>query len=78
MKKRLLALLCVTAMALSLVACGGSKEAATTTEKAETTESSAKEESKESNQLIIYSPLTESMIDSMISKFEEETGIDVE
>ena len=78
MKKRLIALLCVAAMALSLVACGGSKEEAATTEKAETTESSAKEESKESNQLIIYSPLTESMIDSMISKFEEETGIDVE
>lgn len=78
MKKRLIALLCVAAMALSLVACGGSKEEAATTEKAETTESSVKEESKESNQLIIYSPLTESMIDSMISKFEEETGIDVE
>ena len=77
MKKRLIALLCVTAMALGLVACGGSKEAATT-EKAETTESSGNEEAGESNQLIIYSPLTESMIDSMISKFEEETGIDVE
>lgn len=28
--------------------------------------------------LIIYSPLTESMIDSMLAKFEEDTGIDAE
>jgi iron(III) transport system substrate-binding protein len=28
--------------------------------------------------LVIYSPLTESMIDSMVSKFEEETGIETE
>lgn len=39
---------------------------------------SSSKTAEDDNQLIIYSPLTESMIDSMLSKFEEDTGIDVE
>lgn len=77
MKKRVFALFCATVTALSLVACANSKDS--TKEKTSTTLlSSSKEENKSTNKLIIYSPLTESMIDSMTSKFEEETGIEVE
>lgn len=73
MKRKIVALLCTVVMAMGLTACGGSK-----TEEAANNGSKTETESKESNQLIIYSPLTESMIDSMISKFEEDTGIDAE
>lgn len=86
MKKRILSALCISAMAVSLTACGGSKEAASveTEAKTEAKEEAAEvpaEEKKEAEgggKLIIYSPLTESMIDSMLSKFEEDTGIEAE
>ncbi len=72
MKKRIFSALCVTAMALSLAACGSSSDAS-----ADNGGSEAEAE-ESSNKVIIYSPLTESMIDSMLSKFEEETGIEAE
>ena len=72
MRKRIFSALCVTAMALSLAACGSSSDAS-----ADNGGSEAEAE-ESSNKVIIYSPLTESMIDSMLSKFEEETGIEAE
>lgn len=84
MKKRALSLVLASALAISLTGCGGSsKPAATTAAPEQKTEEAAPaaEEAKTEEaggQLIIYSPLTESMIDSMLTMFEEETGIDAE
>lgn len=82
MKRRILAVLCVLSMTAALAACGGGSSGAPaeTSEPAAGTEAESGEtsESEGSGQVIIYSPLTESMIDSMLSKFEEDTGIDAE
>ncbi|RGY99287.1 ABC transporter substrate-binding protein [Clostridium sp. AM58-1XD] len=85
MKKRMLSVLCISAMALGLTACGGGKEAAPADNgakeevKSEAADTGDKKDDKAGGgKLIIYSPLTESMIDSMLSKFEEDTGIDAE
>lgn len=89
MKKRMLTLLCVSAMIVSLTACGSSSEEAASTgddgsaetenaEAANFGENAENEETENGGELIIYSPLTESMIDSMLSKFEEDTGINAE
>ncbi len=94
MKKTTLGVLCLAAMAVGLAGCGGSSSSTSTTAAAATeaaTEAAAeeteeKEEAEEgaegkiegSGEVIIYSPLTESMIDSMLSKFEEDTGIHAE
>ena len=79
-------------MAVSLAGCSGSsgsateKGADTQTPKAEAGAETGKEEDggekkeeaggSKDEKLIIYSPLTESMIDSMLAMFEEDTGID--
>ncbi|MDO5733026.1 MAG: ABC transporter substrate-binding protein [Eubacteriales bacterium] len=57
-------------------ACTKKQEAEKPTEKP--AEEAQAEDAKTSNQLIIYSPLTQSMIDSMTTAFEQETGIKVE
>jgi iron(III) transport system substrate-binding protein len=67
MKKALVVLLC-SVTALSFLA-GCSKNGKT---------EPAAENSAKGGKLIIYSPLTESMITSMCSMFEKDTGIDVE
>ena len=81
-------------MAVSLAGCSGSsgsateKGADTQAPKAEAGAETGKEEdggekkeeagASKDEKLIIYSPLTESMIDSMLAMFEEDTGIDAE
>lgn len=91
MKKRMISVLCAAAVAVSLAGCSGGSGAAP--EKKEDTQAAQpeagseagaeaeKEEGKAASsgeKLIIYSPLTESMIDSMLAMFEEDTGIDAE
>jgi iron(III) transport system substrate-binding protein len=85
MKRRITALACASVMALSLTACGGSTASTSTTAApaAEAKTEAAAADTKtdapaETGKLVIYSPLTESMIDSMLSRFEEETGIKTE
>jgi iron(III) transport system substrate-binding protein len=90
MKKRIAALACVSVMAFGLTACGSSTASTSTTAApaAEAKTEAAAADTKaddtktdapaETGKLVIYSPLTESMIDSMISRFEEETGIETE
>lgn len=93
-KRRLIPVLCAAAVAVSLAGCSGSsgsateKGADTQTPKAEAGAETGKEEDggekkeeaggSKDEKLIIYSPLTESMIDSMLAMFEEDTGIDAE
>ena len=93
-KRRLIPVLCAAAVAVSLAGCSGSsgsateKGADTQTPKAEAGAETGKEEdggekkeeagASKDEKLIIYSPLTESMIDSMLAMFEEDTGIDAE
>lgn len=85
MKKQIVSAIGILTLAVGLTACGGSKTAETPAapDKTEAAQSDApaeekKEEAAGSGKLIIYSPLTESMIDFMLSKFEEDTGIDAE
>ncbi len=82
MKKRLLTILIAGIMVCGLVACSESKPEATDTAGSDAAQTDASEtaggEVIETGKLVIYSPLTESMIDSMITKFEEETGIETE
>ncbi len=93
-KRRLIPVLCAAAVAVSLAGCSGSsgsateKGADTQAPKAEAGAETGKEEdggekkeeagASKDEKLIIYSPLTESMIDSMLAMFEEDTGIDAE
>lgn len=83
MKKRALSLVLASVLAMSMTGCGGSSQPAATEAKKEEAAPKAEEAKTEAaaeggGQLIIYSPLTESMIDSMLTMFEEETGIDAE
>lgn len=82
MKRKSVALLCVLALTAGLVACGGGSsqpaQQAAPAASSEQKEASGGSSGGGSGQVIIYSPLTESMIDSMLSKFEEDTGIDAE
>lgn len=82
MKRKIALFLCTVLAAASLAACGGGGSQETTgsegTESTGDSTASAEDTSEGSNELIIYSPLTESMIDTMLSKFEEDTGIDAE
>lgn len=83
MKKRALSLVLASVLAMSMAGCGGNSKPAATEAKKEEAAPKAEEAKTEAaaeggGQLIIYSPLTESMIDSMLTMFEEETGIDAE
>lgn len=88
MKKRIISVLCAVAAAASVAGCSSGsgsapeKNADTQVAKAEAeagTEAKKEEGAAASKEkLIIYSPLTESMIDSMLAMFEEDTGIDAE
>lgn len=81
MKKKIALFLCAVMAAMSMTACGGGSGNTTTANGSEESSGAgeeAAETSEGSNKLIIYSPLTESMIDTMLSKFEEDTGIDTE
>lgn len=88
MKKKMISVLCAAAMAVSLAGCSGGSgsapadgkdtQAAGSEAKAENTAAEKEEAEEGSGKLIIYSPLTESMIDSMLAMFEEDTGIDAE
>lgn len=83
MKKRALSLVLASVLAMSMTGCGGnSQPVATEAKKAEAApkaeEAKTEAAAEGGGQLIIYSPLTESMIDSMLTMFEEETGIDAE
>lgn len=78
MKKKMLLGILAAVTAVSLGACGGAAKA----EKGESGQDAASvsgdlddKTASGDQSLIIYSPLTESMIDSMLSKFEEDTGI---
>ena len=72
MKKKFLVMLSITAMLLlCLTGCGDNGD------------TNKQGDSKDANvqtggTVIIYSPLTQSMIDSMCAKFEEDTGIHAE
>ena len=84
-KRRLIPVLCAAAVAVSLAGCSGSsgsateKGADTQAPKAEAGAETGKEEdggekkeeagASKDEKLIIYSPLTESMIDSMLAMF---------
>ncbi|KEZ87288.1 ABC transporter substrate-binding protein, partial [Lacrimispora celerecrescens] len=82
----MISLLCAAAVATSLAGCSGGtsptsgKNADTQAPKTEAGTVAKKEEGAAASKekLIIYSPLTESMIDSMLAMFEEDTGIDAE
>ena len=81
MKKKIALFLCAVMAEMSMTACGGGSGNTTTANGSEESSGAgeeAAETSEGSNKLIIYSPLTESMIDTMLSKFEEDTGIDTE
>ncbi|MDO4277394.1 MAG: extracellular solute-binding protein [Lachnoclostridium edouardi] len=79
MKKRTLAALCISLAAAGLAGCGGGGSSEAPKADGGQTQADDKGEAKEDGgKLIIYSPLTESMIDSMLSMFEEDTGIDAE
>lgn len=79
MKKRTLAALCISLAAAGLAGCGGGGSSEAPKADGGQTQAEDKGEAKEDGgKLIIYSPLTESMIDSMLSMFEEDTGIDAE
>lgn len=81
MKKRILSVLCASAMVIGLAGCGGNSASTTAApEKQENAADNAAggEDAEGGGKLIIYSPLTESMIDSMLTMFEEDTGIDAE
>lgn len=81
MKKKI-SLLLSTVLAMSLITSCGAGGNTSTQQPAQSGEngggtSQANSEAS-TGKLIIYSPLTESMIDSMIQMFEADTGIDVE
>lgn len=79
MKKRTLAALCISLAAAGLAGCGGGGSSEAPKADGGQTQAEDKGEAKEDGgKLIIYSPLTESMIDSMLAMFEEDTGIDAE
>ena len=79
MKKGSLAALCISLAAAGLAGCGGGGSSEAPKADGGQTQAEDKGEAKEDGgKLIIYSPLTESMIDSMLSMFEEDTGIDAE
>lgn len=84
MKKMILAILCVAALVLSLVACGGNTPASTpepdpaSPANSDSASKTGSDELPDTGKLILYSPLTESMIDSMLTRFEAETGIEAE
>lgn len=71
--KNCISLLSIGIISIGLAACSNNKPADNTK-----TENKITKEEKKDNKLIIYSPLTESMIDSMLAMFEEDTGIDAE
>ena len=79
MKKQVIAISLAAMTALSLMACSGQKSEGTASSDAKVESKDTKDgDLKETGKLVIYSPLTESMIDEMITKFEEETGIEAE
>lgn len=70
MKKKLLAVLCIAALALvGLAGCGNDST---------TKQGDADQDQNTGGTVIIYSPLTQSMIESMCTQFEEDTGIHAE
>ncbi len=71
--KNFISLLSIGIISIGLAACSNNKLSDNTK-----TENKMTKEEKKDNKLIIYSPLTESMIDSMLAMFEEDTGIDAE
>lgn len=79
MKKRKVLMVTILSAIAMFAACG-TKETKDTG--GSTSKSSNKEEGSTSSaangKLVMYSPLTESMIESMVQMFEEETGIEVE
>ena len=71
--------LCISLAAAGLAGCGGGGSSEAPKADGGQTQAEDKGEAKEDGgKLIIYSPLTESMIDSMLAMFEEDTGIDAE
>ena len=79
MKKQVIAISLAAMTAFSLMACSGQKSEGTASSDAKVESKDTKDgDLKETGKLVIYSPLTESMIDEMITKFEEETGIEAE
>ena len=79
MKKQVIAISWAAMTAFSLMACSGQKSEGTASSDAKVESKDTKDgDLKETGKLVIYSPLTESMIDEMITKFEEETGIEAE
>lgn len=74
MKKKLLAMLAIAAMALvCLAGCGGDSN-----NNSQQANNGAGQAEGGKGTVIIYSPLTQSMIDSMCTQFEEDTGIHAE
>lgn len=70
MKKRLLLVLSIIlTLSLTLTGCGGKDSEKST---------GGKEAAKDAGKLVIYSPNTEDIINTIIPMFEEETGIEVE
>lgn len=90
--KKVLCILLAAVMVLGLIACGGSKQAAPAATEAPKTETKAEEPKAEepkaeepkaeekpaSTTLVIYSPNSDTEVDSVIPAFEEATGIHVE
>lgn len=64
MKKKLLLMMVLFSMVLTITACGGKKESAN--------------DSSKDNTLVVYSPNSEGIVNTLIPAFEEETGIKVE
>lgn len=78
MKKLAMGILVLSMLTLSACASEQTKKIETSKGEKETVSVSSETKGEETGKLVIYSPLTESMIDSMITKFEEETGIETE